>query len=125
MKTRRYETERTTTQIKKENESIVVLPYGSQLYNIMTSFDGITGYNTGIYGWNFDVIETIAYNESTNEFVRVAICSGYRNIPKATHEIVSTSIDDIKEARDMWDRQHDFIKAVDYYHSITLRIKEI
>lgn len=52
--------------------NIVVIPYGTALYNRLSDNCYCHGYNSGVYGWNYDVFVVGAYT----------VVSGYRPLAK-------------------------------------------
>lgn len=124
MKTERRTTQLTTKEIRISNDAIVHLPYGDDTFETLQGFDGITGYNSGCYGWNYDVIECAAFDNDTDLFKHLAICCGYRSMPKATHRLTDDTIAKISHCKHLY-MKGDYLKANKEYKELVIRIEEI
>lgn len=67
---------RTTARAIRENYSHIISLGYCEAQSLLKCADA-RAYTAGIYGWNFDVV-------IHPDFPAVAICTGYRGIPKAT-----------------------------------------
>ena len=59
----------TRKQIMDNFQKVVYIPYCEA--ETLLRFSSPIGYNSGVYGWNFDLYA----------FGNVAVCTGYRNFP--------------------------------------------
>lgn len=122
----RYRPAHTTAkELRERNDAIVHTNIGDDEWSIIATFIPTpTATNSGAYGWNFDAFELFAVDVESDSPVSTAICSGYRNLPMATHKLTEESVESLKACKRTLE-EYGYSKARNQFDQIVISIEKI